>query len=273
MKIVIPGGSGLLGTMLARSFNRDGHDVVILTRKPRPVPWRMAAWDAQTLGNWTTEFEGADAVINLAGRSVNCRFTQKNRRAIMDSRVNSTRAVGRAIAQAANPPRIWLQAGTATIYAHRYDASNDEFCGVIASAETDAPETWQFSLGVAKAWENAMEESATPRTRKVVLRISMIMSPDGGSVFDVLLGLVRHGLGGRAGDGRQFVSWIHCEDFVRAIYWLLAHVELAGPVNLTSPGPVSNEEFMRAIREARGASFGLPAARWMLEIGAFFMRT
>jgi uncharacterized protein len=273
MKVVIPGGTGQVGTVLARAFVADGHDVVVLSRNPVPAPWRILRWDAATVGDWAAEIDGADAVINLAGRSVNCRYSARNRRLILDSRVNSTRAVGQAIARAARPPRVWLQASTATIYAHRYDASNDEAAGIIGGSEPDAPDTWRFSVDVAKAWEQAANETDTPRTRKVLLRSAMTMSPDRGGVFDVLLGLVRRGLGGASGNGRQFVSWIHDRDFVRAVYWLIDRDELNGPVNVASPNPVPNAEFMRTLRKAWGIGFGLPASRWMLEVGAFFLRT
>jgi len=276
MKIVIPGGTGQVGTILARAFQEGGHEVVVLSRKRESTPrrWRVAAWDARTLGDWATEFEGADAVINLAGRSVNCRYNEANRRAIKESRVDSARVVGEAIAACANrPPRVWLQMSTATIYAHRYDAANDETTGIIGGAEPDAPDTWRFSLDVAASWERAVDESIVPHTRKVKLRAAMVMSPDRGGVFDTLLGLVRYGLGGRAGDGRQYVSWIHEEDFVRAVRLLIQHEEFEGAVNLAAPNPMPNSEFMRALREAWGVPFGVPATELMLEAGAFLMRS
>jgi uncharacterized protein (TIGR01777 family) len=273
MKVVIPGGFGQVGTLLARAFVRDGHEVVALSRTPATAPWRVVAWDARTLGNWAAELEGADVVINLAGCSVNCRYTTANRRAIIDSRVESTRVVGEAIASAKRPPRVWLQASTATLYAHRYDAPNDEATGIIGGGEPGAPETWRFSIDVVRRWEKALDEAITPQTRKVKLRSAMTMSPDAGGVFDTLLGLVRRGLGGQSGDGRQFMSWIHETDFVAAIYWLIEHADIDGPVILAAPKPLPNAEFMRALREAWGISFGLPATRWMLEIGTFFMRS
>ena len=272
MKLVIPGGSGQVGNLLARAFHAGGHEVVVLSRSPRTAPWRAVSWDAATIGNWAGELDGADAVINLAGRSVNCRYTSAKRRAILDSRVHSTRAIGEAVRRAARPPRVWLQASTATIYAHRYDAPNDE-TGVLGGSEPDAPDTWRFSTDVATAWEAALADADTPHTRKVALRSAMTMSPDRGGVFDVLLGLVRRGLGGKAGDGRQYVSWVHGVDFIRAVYWLIDRNDLAGPVNVASPHPLPNAEFMRALREAWGSRFGLRAARWMLEVGAFVLRT
>ncbi len=273
MKIIIPGGSGQVGTILARAFHTAGHEVVILSRRPAKAPWRVMEWDGQTLGAWTTEIEGVDVVINLAGRSVNCRYNAENRRLIKESRVKSTRVLGDAIARASRPPRVWLQAGTATIYAHRYDAPNDEATGVIDGSEPGAPDTWRFSIDVATAWERAFNESVTPNTRKVLLRSAMIMSPDRGGVFDTLLTLARYGLGGSAGDGRQYVSWIQDQDFIRAVYWLIEHDEIEGPVNLAAPNPETNAEFMRMLRSAAGVSFGLPATALMLEIGAFFLRT
>jgi uncharacterized protein len=275
MKIVIPGGSGHVGQLLARALQSDGHDVVILTRDPAlSVAGRPVLWDARTLGDWTAELEAADVVINLAGKSVNCRYTARNRKKITRSRVDSTRIVGEAIARAQRPPRLWLQASTATIYAHRYDAAHDEVSGVLGGKEENVPETWRFSIEVAKAWERAFNEASPAQgTRKVLLRSALIVSPDRGGIFDVLLGLVRHRLGGRMGDGRQYVSWIHDADFIRAIYWLNTHENLQGVVNLASPNPLPNAEFMRVLREAWGTRVGLPASRWMLEVATFFMRT
>lgn len=272
MKIVIPGGTGQVGTLLARAFTADGHQVVVLSRGPGAAPWRVIPWDAETLGDWAAEVDGADVVINLAGRSVNCRYTAANRTAIRESRIKSTLVIGQAIARAATPPQVWLQASTATIYAHRYDAPNDEATGILGGAEPGAPNTWRFSIDVATAWERAAEQAIVPRTRKVLLRSAMIMSPDKGGVFDTLLTLVRWGLGGPSGDGRQYVSWIHERDFVRGVYWLIDH-DLAGPVNVASPHPLPNVDFMRALREAWGIRIGLPSPGWLLEIGTFLIRT
>ena len=272
MKIVIPGGSGQVGTLLARAFQRDEHEVVVLSRKIHAAPWRVVAWDAESVGYWADEVDGADVVINLAGRSVNCRYTPENRRLIMDSRVLSTRAVGAAIARAAKPPKVWLQSSTATIYADRYDAPNDELTGVLGGAEPNVPDTWRFSIDVAQSWERALDEVRTPHTRKVALRSAMVMSPDKGGVFDVLLGLVRLGLGGTEGSGKQYLSWIHSEDFVRSLYWLIEH-ELAGAVNIASLNPLPNAEFMSDLREAWGTKLGLPATEWMLEVGTRLMQS
>ena len=273
MKIIIPGGSGQVGTILARAFHHEGHEVVVLSRSPRAAPWKVLAWDAATRGDWWAQIDSADVVINLTGRSVNCRYHAANRREIMQSRVDPTRAVGAAIAAASRPPRVWLQAGTATIYAHRYDAANDEATGLIGGDEPGAPDTWRFSIEVARAWERVADEAPTPHTRKVILRSAMTMSPDAGGVFATLLGLVRRGLGGRVGDGRQFMSWIHEEDFIRAVRWLIERDDFSGPVNLATPNPLPNADFMRALREAAGIPFGLPSPAWLLEIGVRLLRT
>ncbi len=294
MKLVIPGGSGQVGAALIRHFASGPNEITVLSRggnlpasstpsaprttsdappAPHPANVRIVAWDGRTLGDWTAALEGADAVINLAGRSVNCRYHAVNRRDILQSRVDSTRVVGEAIAAVRQPPRAWLQSSTATIYAHRFDAPNDETSGQIGGSEPGAPETWRFSIDVARAWEAALDAARTPRTRKVALRSAMTMSPDRGGIFDVLLTLVRRGLGGPAGGGRQFVSWIHERDFVRAIEWLIGNDSLSGPVNLASPNPLPQAEFMAALRAAWGTRIGLPAARWMLELGAIFMCT
>ena len=273
MKIVIPGGSGQVGTVLARAFHTEGHEVVVLSRRPQVRQWHVVAWDGRNLDVWQREIDGSDVVINLAGRSVNCRYNAENRKDILESRVLSTRIVGEAIRQAARPPGLWIQASTATIYAHRYDDANDEYSGVLGGSESVAPSTWRFSIDVAQAWERAFDETITEGTRKIALRSAMTLSPDAGGVFDTLLGLVRHGLGGRTGNGRQFISWIHYEDFVAAIRWLIDREEMDGVVNVASPNPLPNAEFMRQLREAWGAWFGLPTREWMLEIGAVFMRT
>lgn len=274
MKFVLPGGSGQVGSVLARALGREGHDVVVLSRSATASgPARAVAWDARTLGRWADEIDGADVVVNLAGRSVDCRYTPANRRAIMDSGVDSTRVIGEAIAGAARPPRVWLQASTATIYAHRFDAPNDERSGVLGGDEPGAPDTWRFSIEVARAWERTLDEAQTSNTRKVAMRSAMVMSPDRGGIFDTLLTLVRRGLGGSAAGGRQYVSWIHHHDFTRAVRWLVEHDEVHGPVNLVAPHPLPNRDFMRELRRASGVRVGLPATRLMLEAGAILMRT
>ena len=270
---MIPGGTGHVGTALALALHQKGHDVVVLSRSLRRLPWRSELWDGETPGDWTSEFEGADAVINLAGQSVNCRYNAANRRVIKDSRVQSTQIVGEAIARARRPPPLWLQASTATVYAHRYDAGNDEATGLLGGKGPNTPDTWNFSIDVATSWEHVIDEARVPATRKVKLRTAIVMSPEDGGAFDSLLRLVRFGLGGRGGNGRQYVSWIHGEDFTRAVLWLIDHSNIEGAVNLAAPNPLPNSAFMRALRQAWGRGFGLPATGWMLEVGAFFLRT
>ncbi len=271
-KIILAGGSGFLGRLLADYLHTRGWEPVVLTRHPSAqARFKEVAWDARTVGDWARELEGAEAVINLAGRSVNCRFTAENRRLVMDSRVDSTRAIGAAIARCAQPPRAWLNCGTATIYRHTFDAAHDESSMDFATA---SPVHDDFSVEVARAWEQAQTACATPRTRQVTLRITLVFGTVAGGVLQILRRLARLGLGGRMGSGKQFVSWIHEEDFCRAVEWILEHEHLHGPVNLAAPQPLPNAEMMRTFRRVcGGVPFGLPAFEWMLEVGALVLRT
>jgi uncharacterized protein (TIGR01777 family) len=270
-RIVLGGGSGLLGNLLTKHLCDNGYEIVVLSRSfhPNSNTVRFVTWDAASVGDWQRELDGAFAVVNLTGRSVNCRYTEKNRSDILQSRVLSTTAIGQAIAKCTSPPPVWLNASTATIYKHSYDKPMDEN-GDMAGTH-DAKD--EFSVEVALAWERALFEAQTPNTRKVALRISMVLSDEEGSVFPVLRGLVRKGIGGAMAGGRQYVAWIHHEDFCRAIDWILAHPELSGGVNVAAPNPITNRDMMRTLRQVCRVPIGLPAARWMLEIGAFFMRT
>ena len=273
LRIVIAGGSGQVGNILGRYFHARGHSVAALARTSFQAPWRIVAWDGENLRAWVKELEGADVLINLVGRSVNCRYNAENRREILESRVKSTRLLGEAIARLAEPPRVWLNASTATIYRHALDRPMDESTGEIGGHEANAPAAWKFSIEVATRWEESFFATCTPKTRKVALRSAMTMSADRGGIFDTLLRLVRFGLGGAAGSGEQFVSWIHEEDFARAVEFLMAHDEIDGAVNLAAPEPLPNREFMRTLREAWGTRIGLPSAEWMLEAGAVLLRT
>ncbi len=279
MKCVIAGGRGQVGRIIARAFLPSGSEIVVLTRDaglPPILPGvRHVQWDGVTQGEWIREVDGADVVIGLAGRSVNCRYNRPNRKLILDSRVDSVRALGHAISRAQNPPRVWLQASTATIYQHTFGAPNDEETGILGGAEPGAPRRWDFSIDVAKAWEEAARAffGELPWTRLVLMRSGMIMSPDRGGVFATLLRLVKLGLGGRAGSGRQFVSWIHEEDFVRAVRWLIRDDTMPGAVNICAPHPLPNADFMRILRRAARVRFGLPALGPMLEVGAFALGT
>jgi uncharacterized protein (TIGR01777 family) len=183
--------------------------------------------------------------------------------------VNSTRVLGQAIGRCAKPPQVWLNASTATVYRHTFGNPWDEKGETEATTEAKD----RFSVEVAWAWEQALNEAQTPQTRKVAMRMAMVLGTGKNSVFPVLRRLVRVGLGGRMGSGQQFVSWIHEADFCRAVEWLIGHNDLEGPTNLTAPNPLSNCEMMRTLRQVCGVPFGLPAASWMLEVGAFFLRT
>jgi uncharacterized protein (TIGR01777 family) len=270
-RVILAGGSGFLGQILREHFLRQGCEVVVLTRSPREAKnnSRECFWDGRALGQWVRELDGADVVINLAGRSVDCRYHARNRRLMMDSRVDSTRVLGEAIARCANPPKVWLNSSTATIYKHTFGPPWNEDGEIGATAEAQDA----FSVEIATAWERELNATATPQTRKVALRSAMVLGHGANSVFPVLCRLARFGLGGRMASGRQYVSWIHETDFCRALDWLIDHEEFTGPVNLAAPNPVTNAEMMATVRTLCGVPFGLPAAAWMLEVGAFFLRT
>lgn len=227
MRILIPGGSGQVGTILARHLHASGHDVTVLSRTPQAHaahPWRTLHWDGLSTGPWTSEIDRCDVVIHLSGRSVNCRYTPQNRQAIFDSRIKPTLLLGEVIAASPTPPRLWMNASTSTFYRNALDRPQDEFIGELGDLPSERgtrepanlPETWSFSIDVAHRWEQAFLSIPNPRTRKIRLRSSMVMSPDRGGVFSVLSSLVRKGLGGAQGSGRQFVSWIHDLDLCRA---------------------------------------------------------
>jgi len=293
-RIILAGGSGFLGNALAKNFLSQQWEVIVLTRSPRERGdgAKEIAWDAKSLGDWAKLVEGADVVVNLTGRSVDCRYTEKNRREIIASRVDSTRVIGEAIARCAKPLRVWLNASSATIYRHTFDRAMDENGETGATLEAKD----EFSIEVIRQWERALSADYTAGvgqasrlspsenthevrdrrdacpTRKVALRITLVLGADGG-VFPVFRRLARFGLGGRMGSGKQFVSWIHVEDFCRAVQWIIAHENLSGPINLAAPNPVPNAEMMNTLCKVCSAPFGLPATEWMLEIGAFFLRT
>jgi uncharacterized protein len=273
LRVALIGGSGHLGTLLARHFHQQRHQVCVLARTTFSAPWRVVAWNGVQLGDWVKTLDGADVAINLAGRSVDCRYNAANKAEILESRIRSTKLLGQAIQTLSSPPSVWLNASTATIYRHAMDRPMDEETGELGGTEASPPDTWRFSIEVAKRWEETFFAANTPKTRKVALRSAMTMSPDRGGAFDALLRLVRFGMGGRMGSGQQYVSWIHETDFVRAVEFLIAKKTIDGVVNLASPNPVTNEEFMKTLRQAWGTRVGLPATEQMLEIGAFFLRT
>ena len=273
LRIVIPGGSGQLGQTLASHFQIQGHHVTVLTRSPYTAPWQTVHWDGANLGPWTEHLEGADVCINLAGRSVNCRYHAANREAIYNSRIDTTRLLNRVILNLAEPPGLWLNASTATIYRHALDRAMDEATGQLGGNEPGAPAKWNFSIRVAKDWEAAFFDTPTPRTRKLALRSAIVLAPIAGNPFVIYSNLVRLGLGGTQGNGRQFLSWIHDQDFARAVEFLIHRDDLSGIVNLAAPNPLPNREFMATLREAWDMPNGLPAPAPLLEVAAFFHRT
>lgn len=279
-KMVIVGANGYVGPVLARFF-APNYDIFTITRRPLLLPnTTNFLWDGETLGDWAAAIDGAEIVINMAGRSVNCRYTEQNRREILDSRVKTTRILGQAIAAAKAPPKVWLNSSTATIYRHAEDHPMTEADGEIGQG---------FSVDVAKAWEQTFFEADTPQTRKVALRTSIVLGKTGG-VWPVLVKLARVGLSGTMGNGRQRFSWIHEEDFCRAIAFLigsppidltgidltgidLVGLTLSGPVNLVAPQVPTNAKLMKMLRQKLGRAFGLPATRSMLSIGAIVLNT
>ena len=267
-KIVLAGGSGFLGQALARSVLADGYEVVVLSRGAAPADaiGRFVPWDGKNLGDWKRELEGAEALLNLTGRSVDCRYTQENRDLILNSRVDSTRVLGEAIGACDQIPKVWLNSSTATVYEDRrgdlepHDETSEDF-------------GTGFSVGVAQSWEKAFEESSVEGLRKVALRVSIVLGKDGGA-FPVMKRFAKFGLGGAQGPGNQWMSWLHIDDWVGVARFLMENQSVSGPVNLAAPNPVTNAFFMREMRKSFAPlGIGLPAPSLFVRIGAFFMRT
>lgn len=266
MNILIAGGGGFLGQVLDRYFSELGHSVVALTRgRAAGDIWSPSeTWNGKTLGPWTDLIEDADILINLSGRSVDCRYTAANRRSILQSRLDSTRVLGEALARSRRPPRLWINAASATIYRHAEHRAMDEATGELGTG---------FSVDVCRRWEQAFFEApVSAGVRRVALRTSIVLGQRGGALTP-LRTLARLGLGGRQGTGRQYVSWLHETDFAGIVDHVIAHPELDGVVNATSPTPLPNLEFMEALRGASGVPLGFPLPRWLLEMGAFVLRT
>jgi len=263
-KFIIAAGTGFLGNVLIDHFRDKAEEIVVLTRGKSDVKntVRYINWDAKTLTGWEKELEGADVLINLAGKSVDCRYTPKNKQEIMASRVDSTIILNRAVLQCSNPPKHWLNSSTATIYRHSTDKQMDEATGEIG---------FDFSMNVAKAWEKAFFQTETPLTKKTALRTSIVLGKEGGA-FIPLKKLAQFGFGGRQGSGRQFVSWIHEKDFSRAVEFVVTQ-QIEGEVNVVSPAPVRNTDFMAALRKRFNMPFGLPAPKPLLVFGAKLIGT
>ncbi len=261
MKIIITAGTGFLGKNLEKYFTEKGHQVYILTRNPKRK--NEIFWDAKTLGEWKGVLENADVIINLAGKSVDCRYTEKNKQEIYSSRINSTRILQQAIDQCTHKPKIWLNASSATIYVHSEKNVNTEENGIIGD---------DFSMNICKSWENEFSKSETENVRKVALRTSIVLGNIGGA-FPKLKMLTKFGLGGKQGRGNQKVSWIHIQDFCRAVEFIINDENIFGKINITAPNPLANQEFMKSLRKEMKVPFGLNAPVWQLEIASIFLKT
>lgn len=264
-RIVIAAGTGFIGSSFVEYFG-ESNDIIILTRHARPSSGRIRyeQWDGEHQGNWIHALEDADLLINLTGKSVNCRYNASNKQAIVNSRVNATRALGAAILTLKNPPKVWINAGSATIYRHAEDRPMDEFNGEI---END------FSVQVCKLWEQSFNSITLPRTRKIILRIGITLGWKPGGVMQPYLNLIKAGLGGHQGSGKQMYTWIHITDVCRMVAWLYENDALSGVFNCTAPHPVTNKVFMKTLRHAAGYRFGLPAPVPLLKAGAMLIGT
>ncbi|CAM4520741.1 MAG: TIGR01777 family oxidoreductase [Paenibacillus macerans] len=254
-KVVLAGGTGFVGRAFERRFREMGYEIGMISRQASHI-----SWDDRT--GMTQALEGADLLVNLAGRSVNCRYTLENRRLILESRTETTRLLGECVLACRRPPALWINSSTATIYRHAEDRPMTEEGGEIGAG---------FSVDVAKAWEQAFFAFDLPATRQIALRIAIVL--DDGGVMGPMRNLVRFGLGGPQGSGRQQFSWIHMEDLFRIVMFLQQHPKLDGVFNASAPHPVTNRELMAGLRRAMGIPIGLPAPRWMLELGARLIRT
>ena len=264
-RVVIAGGSGFIGQFLARQFAYDDIQVTILSRRGTPPSAHIngVTWNAHTRGNWEKALEGADMLINLCGRSVDCRYNEKNKKEIFQSRLIPTRLLGEAVAACSHPPAVWVQMTSATIYRHAEDKPMDEISGEIGDG---------FSVDVCQAWEKTFSDIHLPQTRKIILRTAFVLGKQGGAL-QAFVKLARFGLGGTMGKGNQMCSWIHERDLCRIIRFLHNNPEAQGIFNTSSPGPINNEDFMRHLRAVCSVPFGLPAYTWMLAIGTWLART
>ncbi len=275
-KVVLFGGSGQIGQTLARHFHGQGVEVISVSRTPHPAPWTTVAWDGKAVERWTKSLEGADAVINLAGSSINTRFTPEHRSLILDSRLDATRVTAAAIRSRRRPPRVWLNASAVDIYPHALAPTPETTISRYqdtGAMDSTTPESWRFLSEVVWRWEETFRAEQVPGTRKVALRTTLMLSPDQGGVFRLLSTLARFGLGGPQGSGEQFVSWMHHTDYARAVEFLIEREDIAGPVNITSPQPLPNREFMRLLRQAVRMPIGLPAPAFGIQLSSLLLRT
>lgn len=264
-RIILAGGNGYLGKVLTEYYKPLAYEVIILSRKPKADDenCRTVLWDGRTKGEWMNCLNDADLLINLCGKNVNCRYTKENKSEIISSRIIPTKLLGKAIEDIAYPPKLWINVTSATIYRHAEDHSQDEESGDIG---------YGFSIDVCRKWEKAFFESNIAFTRRIALRMGIVLGRTDGA-FPRLLNLVKFGLGGKQGDGQQYVSWIHEQDAAKCTEWLMQHEELNGIVNCTAPQPVKNTEFMRIIRHAYGVPLGVPSPAWLLELAALVIGT
>ena len=263
-KLIIAAGTGFLGQVIVNHFKDKFEEIVILTRgKSQTIDKiKYVNWNAKTFSGWENELENATVLINLAGKSVDCRYTKKNKKEILLSRIESTKILNKAVLNCKNPPKHWLNSSTATIYRFSLDKQMDETDGEIGN---------DFSINVALSWEKAFFKTETPNTLKTALRTSIVLGKNGGA-FIPLKTLAKIGFGGQQGKGNQFISWIHEEDFVNAINFIIQK-EIIGVINIVSPKPIRNYNFMKKLRKAVGFPFGIPMSVFLLEIGSFFIRT
>ena len=259
MKIIIAGGSGFLGKALENHFKN--YEVWILTRNSkRPNEIR---WDAKTLGDWTDSLEKADVLINMTGKSVDCRYNDENRAEILRSRIDSTNILQKAVDNCKNPPKTWLNSSSATIYVHAETQLMTEANGIIGD---------DFSINICKSWEKAFFTTPSPQTRKVALRTAIVLGREG-EAFQKLKTITRLGLGGQQGNGRQKMSWVHVEDFCRAVEFIINDSTIDGTINISAPNPIDNQSFMKILREKLKMPFGIPSPTFLLEIGTLFLQT
>ncbi|UEQ78271.1 TIGR01777 family oxidoreductase [Chryseobacterium arthrosphaerae] len=261
MKILIAGGTGFLGENLEKYFTDKGNQVYILTRQPERE--NEIYWDARTIGEWKSALEKTDVLINLTGKSVDCRYHEKNKQEIYTSRIDSTAILQEAVDQCLNPPGIWLNASSATIYIHSEKHLNTEENGIIGD---------DFSMNICKSWEKEFFKTNTREVRKIALRTSIVLGNNGGA-FPKLKMITKLGLGGKQGRGNQMVSWIHINDFCKAVEWIIQHENISGAINVTAPTPLSNSVMMEKLRKKLKAPFGLNAPVWQLEIASIFLKT
>lgn len=261
MKIIIAGGNGFLGENLSLYFKNKGAEVLILTRNPQQK--NNIKWDAKSLGEWQKSLEKADILINLVGKSVDCRYTEANKKEILNSRIDTTKILQKAIDNCQQPPKVWLNSSSATIYIHSENKLMTEANGVIGD---------DFSMTVCKKWEKEFFKGRNQTTRKVALRTSIVLGKNGGA-FPKLKTITKLGLGGKQGNGNQKVSWIHIHDFCRAVEFIIENKEIEGSINITSPNPIANYEIMKLIRKSFKIPIGIPSPKFLLEIASFFLRT